>query len=229
MSNTVKRMIAHFGYDQIEDGDVLLTNDAYITGSHLNHMTFVVPVFFEGEIVGFSACMAHWQDIGGTLDGMTFDIFSEGLQMPIVKIYRKGVPNAEIFQIIEINVRIPERAMGDLRAQIAAVKTGERRVLEMLHKYGHDYKVIFVGDATMSPYEITYPGGSVEHWNEEAGAVWLDRVTQIYPSTVWLNPTAERHWDYTPSVGVMKQLVSDRMYPLTIEGLDKAMRELVRG
>ena len=138
MSNTVKRMIAHFGYDQIEDGDVLLTNDAYITGSHLNHMTFVVPVFFEGEIVGFSACMAHWQDIGGTLDGMTFDIFSEGLQMPIVKIYRKGVPNAEIFQIIEINVRIPERAMGDLRAQIAAVKTGERRVLEMLHKYGHD-------------------------------------------------------------------------------------------
>ena len=100
---------------------------------------------------------------------------------------------------------------------------------DVLHKYGHDYKVIFVGDATMSPYEITYPGGSVEHWNEEAGAVWVDRVTQIYPSTVWLNPTAERHWDYTPSVGVMKQLVSDRMFPLTIEGLDKAMRELVRG
>jgi uncharacterized protein with von Willebrand factor type A (vWA) domain len=100
---------------------------------------------------------------------------------------------------------------------------------DVLHKYGHDYKVIFVGDATMSPYEITYPGGSVEHWNEEAGAVWIDRVTQIYPSTVWLNPTAERHWDYTPSVGVMKQLVSDRMFPLTIEGLDKAMRELVRG
>jgi uncharacterized protein with von Willebrand factor type A (vWA) domain len=100
---------------------------------------------------------------------------------------------------------------------------------DVLHKYGHDYKVIFVGDATMSPYEITYPGGSVEHWNEEAGAVWLDRVTQIYPSTVWLNPTAERHWDYTPSIGVMKQLVSDRMFPLTIEGLDKAMKELVRG
>jgi uncharacterized protein with von Willebrand factor type A (vWA) domain len=100
---------------------------------------------------------------------------------------------------------------------------------DVLHKYGHDYKVIFVGDATMSPYEITYPGGSVEHWNEEPGAMWVDRVTQIYPSTVWLNPTAERHWDYTPSVGVMKQLVSDRMFPLTIEGLDKAMKELVRG
>jgi uncharacterized protein with von Willebrand factor type A (vWA) domain len=99
---------------------------------------------------------------------------------------------------------------------------------DILHKYSSDYKVIFVGDATMSPYEITYPGGSVEHWNEEAGAIWMDRVTQIYEHTVWLNPTAERHWDYTPSIEVMKQLVGDRMFPLTIEGLDKAMRELAR-
>jgi uncharacterized protein with von Willebrand factor type A (vWA) domain len=99
---------------------------------------------------------------------------------------------------------------------------------DVLHKYGSDYKVIFVGDATMSPYEITYPGGSVEHWNEEPGAIWVDRVTQIYDSVAWLNPTGERHWDYTPSIGVMRQLVGDRMYPLTIEGLDKAMRELVR-
>ena len=99
---------------------------------------------------------------------------------------------------------------------------------DVLHKYGHDYKIIIVGDATMSPYEITYPGGSVEHWNEEAGAIWLDRLTQIYDSVVWLNPTGERHWDYTPSIGLMRQLVNDRMYPLTIEGLDKAMRELVR-
>jgi N-methylhydantoinase B len=129
-------MISHFGYDKLEEGDVLLTNDAYLTGSHLNHMTFAVPIFFEGEILGFSACMAHWQDIGGTLDGMTFDIFSEGLQMPIVKVYRKGVPNDDVFRIIEMNVRIPERAMGDLRAQIAAVKTGEKRVVEMLCKYG---------------------------------------------------------------------------------------------
>ena len=99
---------------------------------------------------------------------------------------------------------------------------------EVLHKFPHDYKVVIVGDATMSPYEITYPGGSVEHWNEEPGAVWLDRLLQIYESAVWLNPTAERHWDYTPSIGVMKQLMNDRMYPLTIQGLDKAMRELVR-
>ena len=100
---------------------------------------------------------------------------------------------------------------------------------DILHKYPHDYKVIFVGDATMSPYEITYPGGSVEHWNEEAGAVWLDRVTQIYEHVVWLNPTAERHWDYTPSIGLMKQLVGERMFPLTIDGLEKAMKELSRG
>ena len=99
---------------------------------------------------------------------------------------------------------------------------------DILHKYSSGYKVIFVGDATMSPYEITYPGGSVEHWNEEAGAIWMDRVAQIYEHVVWLNPTAERHWDYTPSIEVMKQLVGDRMFPLTIEGLDKAMRELAR-
>ncbi|MBL8554916.1 MAG: VWA domain-containing protein [Phenylobacterium sp.] len=99
---------------------------------------------------------------------------------------------------------------------------------DILHKFPHDYKIIFVGDATMSPYEITYPGGSVEHWNEEAGAIWMDRVSQIYDSVVWLNPTAERHWDYTPSIGLMKQLVGDRMFPLTIDGLEKAMKELSR-
>ena len=107
--------------------------------------------------------------------------------------------------------------------------TEKTNTWDVLHKFPSDYKVIFVGDATMSPYEITYPGGSVEHWNEEPGAIWMDRVTQIYHSCVWLNPTPERHWDYTQSIGVMKQLVNDRMFPLTIEGLDKAMKELVRG
>jgi len=116
--------------------NVLLTNDAYTTGSHLNHMTFVVPVFWRGEIVAFSACMAHWIDVGGPLDGMTLDIYSEGLQMPMVKAWRKGVENRDVFDIIRLNVRVPERAMGDLRAQIAAVRTGERRVIEMLDKYG---------------------------------------------------------------------------------------------
>ena len=100
--------------------------------------------------------------------------------------------------------------------------------LDVLHKYPHDYKIVFVGDATMSPYEITMPGGSVEHWNEEAGALWLDRVAQIYPHIVWLNPTAQKHWDYTPSIALVSQLLGGRMFPLTLAGLDGAMKELNR-
>jgi uncharacterized protein with von Willebrand factor type A (vWA) domain len=99
---------------------------------------------------------------------------------------------------------------------------------DVLHRFPHDYKVIFVGDATMSPYEIGQPGGSVEHWNEEAGAVWLDRVTQIYEHVIWLNPVAEKHWDFTPSVDLIRRIMAGRMYPLTLAGLDSAMRELSR-
>jgi uncharacterized protein with von Willebrand factor type A (vWA) domain len=100
---------------------------------------------------------------------------------------------------------------------------------EVLHKFPHDYKVIFVGDATMSPYEITYPGGSVEHWNEEPGAHWLKRVTDIYENVVWLNPVAERHWDYTPSIGLVRDIIGpERMFPMTLQGLERAMRELGR-
>ncbi len=138
MSDTVKAKIAHYGLENIEPGDILLTNDAYITGSHLNHMTFTVPVFHDDELVGFSCCMAHWPDVGGTLDGSTTDIFSEGLQMPIVKIYRRGEPNEELISIIKTNVRLPERAMGDFRAQVAAVRTGERHFQDLIRKYGRD-------------------------------------------------------------------------------------------
>ena len=99
---------------------------------------------------------------------------------------------------------------------------------ELLHTYGHDYKVIFVGDASMSPYEIMAPGGSVEHYNEETGAVWMERVTRTYPACVWLNPVPEREWGYTASIGLMRQLLGGRMYPLTLDGLDTAIRELVR-
>ena len=138
MSETVKAKIKHFGLNNIEPGDILLTNDAYTTGSHLNHMTFTVPVFHDNELIGFSCCMAHWPDVGGTLQEGTTDIYSEGLQMPIVKIYRRGEPNQELIEIIRMNVRLPERAMGDFRAQVAAVKTGERRFVEMVRKYGRD-------------------------------------------------------------------------------------------
>jgi N-methylhydantoinase B len=120
MSDTVKAKLAHFGKENMAPGDILLTNDAYITGSHLNHMTFTVPIFHDDVLVGFSCCMAHWPDVGGTLTEGTTDIFSEGLQMPIVKIYCQGEPNEELIAIIKNNVRLPERAMGDFRAQIAA-------------------------------------------------------------------------------------------------------------
>jgi len=88
--------------------------------------------------------------------------------------------------------------------------------------------VIFVGDATMSPYEITIPGGSVEHWNEEAGAVWMNRAVEHWPKSVWLNPVGERHWNYTASVGLLKEIMKDRMYPLTLEGLENGMRALAK-
>ena len=106
--------------------------------------------------------------------------------------------------------------------------TEKMETWDVLHKYPSDYKVIFVGDATMSPYEITYAGGSVEHWNEEPGGIWLERVNQIYENCVWLNPVAERHWEYTPSLQIVKQIMAERMFPLTLEGLDGAMRELSR-
>ena len=99
---------------------------------------------------------------------------------------------------------------------------------DVLHKYPHDYKVVFVGDASMSPYEIMVPGGSVEHVNEEAGSVWLDRITRTYPHSVWLNPVAQKHWDYSESTTIIRRLFSERMYPITIEGLEGAMKELVR-
>jgi uncharacterized protein len=99
---------------------------------------------------------------------------------------------------------------------------------EVLHTYPHDYKVIFVGDASMSPYEIVMPGGSVEHVNPEPGQTWIERVTRTYPSCVWLNPVPENQWEFTQSVRMMRQLFADRMYPLTLAGLDQAMRELVR-
>jgi len=99
---------------------------------------------------------------------------------------------------------------------------------DVLHKYGHDYKLVLVGDASMSPYEITHAGGSVEHFNEEAGAVWMHRLTTTYPAAIWLNPVPEQQWGYSQSVRIIRELMNDRMYPLTLAGLDDAMRELTR-
>jgi uncharacterized protein len=99
---------------------------------------------------------------------------------------------------------------------------------DVLYKYGHDYKIIFVGDAAMSPYEISHPGGSVEHFNEESGTVWMQRLTNTYPAAAWLNPVPKEHWGYSQSTKLLKDLMNDRMYPLTLAGLDDAMRGLTR-
>ncbi len=97
---------------------------------------------------------------------------------------------------------------------------------QVLHKYPPDYKLIFVGDASMSPYEVTYPGGGAEHWNEEAGEVWMKRMLGNWPRAVWLNPVPQRQWDFTESIGLIRKIMDGRMYPLTLSGLDDAIAEL---
>jgi N-methylhydantoinase B len=136
LTDAIKAKIDHWGLENIHPGDVLLTNDPLVMGSHLNHMIVTLPVFFGEELVGFSSSMAHWVDIGGVLGGMTRDVYSEGLQIPFVKLYKRGVEDLEISDLIKCNLRRPELAFGDLRAQLAAIRTGERRLLELVGRYG---------------------------------------------------------------------------------------------
>jgi uncharacterized protein with von Willebrand factor type A (vWA) domain len=98
--------------------------------------------------------------------------------------------------------------------------------VEVMRTYASDYKLIFVGDATMSPYEIVHPGGSVEHWNEEPGRVWIERLTRAYPKFAWINPRPEVHWRHSPSVEIIQNALEGRMYPLTLSGLDDAIDAL---
>jgi uncharacterized protein len=100
--------------------------------------------------------------------------------------------------------------------------------LDIMHKYGHDYKLVFVGDATMSPYEIMQPGGSIEYANPESGAVWMRRILGGYPKAAWLNPEPEELWSYRQSTGILRELMGERMYPTTIEGLERAMHALAK-
>ena len=99
---------------------------------------------------------------------------------------------------------------------------------DILHKFGHDHKLVIVGDAAMSPYEVTHPGGSIEHMNPESGATWLRRMTQTYPAAAWINPTPEAYWGHSASTAILRQLMDERMYPLTLDGLEAATRELSR-
>ncbi|MET1083043.1 MAG: VWA domain-containing protein [Burkholderiales bacterium] len=102
------------------------------------------------------------------------------------------------------------------------------RTLDVMHKYAHDYKVIFVGDAAMSPYEILRPGGSIEHFNDEPGELWIRHMLDVYPKAVWLNPEPEDFWPHRQSIAIIRRLMRDQMYPLTLDGLERAMRYLSR-
>lgn len=99
--------------------------------------------------------------------------------------------------------------------------------MDVINTYGRDHKMVFVGDASMSPYEIVYPGGSVEHWNEEAGVVWMQRLLGSFPKAVWLNPEPVRRWEYTQSISMIREIMDERMFPLTLDGLDQGMRALL--
>lgn len=101
-------------------------------------------------------------------------------------------------------------------------------VNQLLHTYGREYKVIFIGDATMGPYEITYPGGSVEHWNQEAGSVWLNRVTDHFEHCIWLNPQPEDYWSYYASINIMREIIDNKMFPLTLLGLTDGISALLK-
>jgi hypothetical protein len=100
--------------------------------------------------------------------------------------------------------------------------------IEVMHTFDQSYKLILVGDATMAPYEITDAGGSVEHWNAEPGETWLRRLLAIYPKAVWLNPVPERYWPGTQSIAMVRDIMDGRMFPLTLDGIDRAMRRLQR-
>ncbi|MCC9002217.1 MAG: VWA domain-containing protein, partial [Candidatus Competibacter sp.] len=106
--------------------------------------------------------------------------------------------------------------------------TEKTDTVSVLNTFGHDYKLILVGDATMSPYEVSYPGGSVEHFNPEAGDVWLNRLLTTWPQAIWLNPQSQNRWSYVPSIQMVRELMRERMYPLTLEGLEQGIRALQR-
>ena len=154
-------------------------------------------------------------DVGGSMDGyvrIAEELFSAA---------RAEFKHLEYFYFHNC---IYEGVWRDNRRRLGA----QTPTLDVLHTYGGDYKVIFVGDAAMSPYEIVHPGGAIEHWNEESGETWLRRIVNQWPSAVWLNPVPRRGWDYTHSTEIIRQIFADRMYPLTLAGIGEAMKALSR-
>jgi N-methylhydantoinase B len=136
----VKGVIEYFGYDKIQQGDVIILNDPYISGTHLNDVGVVSPIFYNNKLIGFSASKGHWLDVGG----MTFgswgpgrtEIYQEGIQIPPCKLYNKGQPNTDVISIIKTNSRMPKTLVGDMEAQVAGLRIAEKRVLRIAEKYG---------------------------------------------------------------------------------------------
>ena len=165
-----------------------------------------------------------WVGTGGTSpfgnagshpEGIRVD--GEGKQNKAVKVWQqRDFKNLEYFYFHNF---IYETVWKDNRR-----RHNERlKTEDVIHKYASDYKIIFVGDATMAPYEITNPGGSIEHWNEEAGSVWMKKIMTTYDKLIWLNPVPEEHWDYSSSIEISRHLIDDNMFPLTLKGLEDGM------
>jgi uncharacterized protein with von Willebrand factor type A (vWA) domain len=151
-------------------------------------------------------------DVGGTMDDhieVVSDLFSAA---------RTEFKNLEHFYFHNC---VYETVWKDNRRRHQRIPT-----VEVMRKYGHDYKLVFVGDASMSPYELEQKGGSVEHWNDEAGRVWLERLLRAWPHAAWLNPVPEEHWGWTTSIQNIQRIMDGRMYPVTVAGLAAAMKRL---
>lgn len=201
------RKLRRFARDGAPDQfDVDDTIDATARNGGLLDLKFVAPRRNQVKVLLFF-------DVGGSMDPYVRtceELFSAA---------RAEFSNMEYFYFHNF---FYERVWRDNDRRISS-PTG---LLDITRTYGRDYKLIIVGDATMSPYEITYPGGSVEHFNEEAGAVWFTRLLASFPNAVWLNPEPQASWSYTPSVKIVREMMDQRMYPMTLDGLDDAIKRL---
>ena len=188
-------------------------------------------------------------DLGGTIDKIARDGYSDVVMRPERHNNVKVVLFFDIGGSMDGHIKVCEELFSAAKTEFKHLdfyyfhnclyesvwKDNRRRQAEkidtfdVLNKYGNDYKIIFVGDAAMSPYEITHSGGSVEHWNEEAGGVWLKRVSEKFPHLIWINPIGQQHWHYSQSTQIIGQLIGEhRMFEMTLDGLEKAMKELSR-
>ncbi|MFK7885670.1 MAG: VWA domain-containing protein [Gammaproteobacteria bacterium] len=199
----LRRFARRGNADQFSVGDTI---DATARNGGLLDLKFRAPRRNEVKVLLFF-------DVGGSMDPYIRtceELFSAA---------RTEFKNLEYYYFHNF---FYERVWRDNQRKRSTIKS----LVDLTRTYAEDYKIIIVGDATMSPYEITHPGGSVEHYNEEAGAVWFKRLLSAFPNVVWLNPEARESWGYTPSIKLVNELIDQRMYPLTLRGLDDAIKRL---